>query len=134
MPRTVKEWIGKTDDTPVPRRVQLRVFERFDGRCGGCGQSLRGRRKTCDHKLAIINGGENRETNLQPLGDLCCNPDKNKADVAIKALTYRKRAAHAGIRKRQSRPMPGTYASGIKIPFNGPPIRRRTGEPVGMHR
>jgi 5-methylcytosine-specific restriction protein A len=33
MPRSVAEWIGKTDNTPVPPRVKMRIFERHNGRC-----------------------------------------------------------------------------------------------------
>ena len=32
MTRSLPEWIGKTDDEPVPLRVKLRVFERHDVR------------------------------------------------------------------------------------------------------
>ena len=30
--RSVPEWIGKTDDTPAPPRVRLRVLERCEGK------------------------------------------------------------------------------------------------------
>ena len=36
MIRTTPEWIGKTDDTPVPPHVRLRIFERFGGICCEC--------------------------------------------------------------------------------------------------
>ena len=45
MPRSVPEWVGRTDDTPVPPRVRLRVLERFGRRCDpthGCGRPLPG--------------------------------------------------------------------------------------------
>jgi hypothetical protein len=32
MARTLYEWIGKTDDTPVPPRVRLRVLQHFGRR------------------------------------------------------------------------------------------------------
>ena len=61
MPRSVQEWIGKTDDTPAPPRVRLRVLERFDRCCdpaGGCGRRIRpGDKWICDHRLAIEVGG-----------------------------------------------------------------------------
>ncbi len=100
MTRSVPEWIGKTDSTPVPPRVRLRVYDKFDGRCAVCGIALQDRHWTCDHKIALINGGENRETNLQSLGNACCNKEKNKRDVAQKAQTYRTRSRHLGIKKR----------------------------------
>src|SRR5271154_2454692 len=102
MSRTVPEWFGKTDDAAPPPRVRLRVFDKFGQRCAGCGLSLIGKRWTCDHTKALINGGENRETNLQPLGDGCCNKEKNKVDVAIKSKNYRRRAKHVGVTTRRS--------------------------------
>lgn len=142
MARSVKEWWGKTDDTPVPPRVRLRVLKNFDHRCDGklpdgsrCNLPLTGKRWTCDHKIALINGGENRERNLHPLGDDCCNPKKNAADVAEKSKAYSKQLANYGIRRKpKGRPLPGTRASGIRKPFNGPPVYRDTGKPVGMGR
>jgi hypothetical protein len=41
MPRSLGEWIGRSDDTPVPPRVRLRAFERFARGCDpvlGCGR------------------------------------------------------------------------------------------------
>lgn len=136
MTRSVKEWIGKTDDTPVPPRVRLRVLGRYEHRCALCGrQIMTGERWVCDHKQAIINGGENRERNLQPICDWCDVKVKTPADVAEKSKIYDKARKHYGIkRKPKGRPLPGTYASNIKKPFNGPPIDRRTGKPIGNFR
>lgn len=128
MPRSVKEWIGKTDDTPVPPRVRLRVLDRFGRRCDpelGCGRVLRpGDRWTCDHVHALINGGENRENNLHPLCEWC-EPSKTQADVREKSRTYRVRLGHAGIKvKAVGRPIPGTVASGWKHHVDGTWERR----------
>lgn len=113
MSRTVKEWIGRTDDTPVPPRVKMRVLARFDHCCAGCGRPLIGKRWTCDHVVALINGGENRERNLQPLGDDCCNKTKTRADVALKSKNYARRAKHYGaMRSGRSQ-----WACGRDTPF-----------------
>ena len=123
MPRSVPEWIGKTADTPVPPRVRLRVFERCEGKCGQCTRRVRaGEVWTCEHLVAIINGGENREKNL---GVTCCNclPEKNARDLAIKAFVAKKRKAHLGIR-RTSRPMPGSRSSAFKKCMDGTVVRR----------
>jgi 5-methylcytosine-specific restriction protein A len=126
MSRSVKEWIGKTDDTPVPPRVRDRVFDAKDRRCHACGRQIppRGEAWTCEHLVAIINGGANREINL---GLTCCNclPAKNAADVAQKSLVARKRKKDRGIKARRSRPMMGTIASGWKRPVGGGPAVRR---------
>jgi len=67
-----------------------------------CQRKLRpGDKWTCDHRIAIINGGANRETNLQVLCEWCDKP-KTVFDVREKATVYRKRAKHLGIRKRSS--------------------------------
>lgn len=119
MARSLPQWIGKTDDTAVPERVQMRIFDLKSGTCWGCGRPLRAEPWTCDHIDALINGGENRESNLQALGNKCCNPDKNAADVREKSLIYRKRKKHIGLRKSKWRPMPGTKASGIRKRMSG---------------
>lgn len=128
MPRSVAEWIGRSDDAPVPPRVRLRVLERFDRRCDtelGCGRQIcPGDRWTCDHAVAIINGGENRERNLHPL---CawCDPPKTRADVREKSRTYRARLRHAGIKlKAAGRPIAGTIASGWRHRMDGSWERR----------
>jgi 5-methylcytosine-specific restriction enzyme A len=128
MARSVPEWIGRTDDTPVPPRVRLRVLERF-GRCcdpdRGCGRPLRpGDRWTCDHIVALINGGENRERNLHPL---CawCEPPKTRDDVREKSRSYRTLLRQAGIRLRPTgRPLIGTIASGWRHRMDGTWERR----------
>ncbi|WP_341893795.1 HNH endonuclease signature motif containing protein [Ferrovibrio terrae] len=124
MPRSVEEWVGKTDDTPVPPRVRLRVFEAMKGRCGICGRKVQaGDKWTCEHVKALINGGENREDNL---GVTCswCLPGKNADDVAEKSTTYRKRSKHAGIKKKSSRPLPGSKDSPWKQTLGNGWMRR----------
>jgi len=91
MPRKVPEWIGKTPDTQVPNRVRVRVFEFFDGICQLCtAPILLAKDYRADHRVALINGGENRETNLQPT-HLWCHEAKTRQDVAFKAKTYKAR-------------------------------------------
>jgi 5-methylcytosine-specific restriction enzyme A len=100
--RALPEWIGSTPDTKIPPRVKLRVFERNNGICQcGCGAKInagRGDAWQTDHIIAIVNGGENRESNLRTLLEDCHKP-KTAADVAVKSKTYRMRARHLGIRK-----------------------------------
>ena len=123
MTRSVEEWQGKTDDTPAPPRVRLRVWERCKGLCGQCGRKINaGESWTLEHLKALVNGGANREANL---GVTCgwCLPAKNAADVAEKAVVYRKRAKHLGI-KPKGRPMDGSKASGWRKRFDGTVERR----------
>lgn len=87
MPRSVPEWVGKTDDTPAPPRVRVRVFERCERKCGQCGRKIRpGENWTLEHVIALINSGQNRESNLGVTCDWCL-PEKNAADVAEKSKT-----------------------------------------------
>lgn len=100
MSRAVDEWIGKTDDTPIPPRVRLRIFERDGGRCQcGCNRRiLAGEAWQADHTIAIINGGQNRESNLRTLLDEHHKP-KSRADVAEKSKVARVRKKHLGLMK-----------------------------------
>lgn len=120
MSRSLPEWVGRTDDSPIPPRVRLRVLDRFSRRCDGCGRSIApGVAWACDHVTALVNGGRNREGNLHPL---CawCHPGKTGADLAEKSKVYDLALRHAGIRLRpRGRPLPGTVASGWRRRMDG---------------
>lgn len=123
MSRSVKPWRGKTDDTAVPDRVRVRVFDRERGLCHMCRRLIRtGERWTCEHRVAIINGGANAEDNLCLT---CCNclPIKNRADVAIKSDTYAMRRKHILMRKAK-RIFPGSRADKWKKHVDGSVSRR----------
>jgi len=98
--RSVPEWIGATPDAQPPLRVKLRVFERHNGVCHVAKRKIRaGEPWECDHILAIINGGENRESNLAPI-----LKDKHKAktaaDVRTKSKTAAMKAANLGLKPK----------------------------------
>lgn len=123
MSRVTAEWIGKTDDAKAPPRVQLRTFLRFKGRCVACETMITRRRDwQLDHKVALINGGENRESNLQLL---CtgCHRKKTRADVAAKAATSKTQKRHLGIKTTKC-PMPGSRDSKWKKHMDGRVSRR----------
>ena len=96
--RRVPEWIGKTPDSKVPPRVRLRVFMDYEGRCWLSGRKIApGEPWELEHKVALCNGGEHRESNLAPaLKDK--HRAKTAADIAEKSAVYRKASKHAGIR------------------------------------
>lgn len=110
--RTVREWIGKDDNAKIPPRVKVRVRDRYNGICQLC--KFPAILPHIDHITALINGGENREANLQPV---CrpCHAEKTKADVAIKAKVARIAKKHMGIR-RAGRTIPGRRFDGTPIP------------------
>lgn len=123
MTRSVPEWWGKTDDTPIPDRVRLRVFERHNGICHRVGRKIRvGELWECDHIIALAIGGEHCESNLAPiLKD--AHKEKTREDVALKAKIYRKKAAHLGLKKSRN-PMMGSKASGWKRKMDGTVVKR----------
>ena len=101
MSRKVEEWIGKTDDTPLPPRVRVRLFDAAGGRCAHCGISIRpGNGPQYDHIVALINGGENRESNFQVLC-IPCHSAKTAVDVAEKSRIYEKKAKHLGAKPKR---------------------------------
>lgn len=112
MSRSLPEWIGATDDSQIPLRVRLRVFERFNGICQcGCGIKIQvGDRWEADHRVALINGGTNSETNLVPLLAKH-HKTKTAADVAEKSRVTRIRMKHLGIKKKS------TFACSKDSPF-----------------
>lgn len=106
MSRAVPEWRGKTDDTPVPPRVRARVFLAHDGKCHRTGRKIMpGEAWELEHRIALCNGGENRESNLAPI--LAGKPHREKTaeDVAEKAKVARIRAKHIGAYPKSSRPL-----------------------------
>ena len=123
MPREIPEWIGKNDNSPIPDRVRLRVFEKYHGRCYRSGVRLLPGMWDIDHITAVINGGKNRESNLAPIWKEKPHKDKTREDLKIKAVTYRKKKAYLGFKKK-SRPMPGSKRSGFKIKMDGMVVKR----------
>ena len=116
--RTVKEWSPKSSDTPIPNRVRLRVYDRYEGKCSNCGNEIGVRNPwEVDHKIALANGGLHAESNLRPL---CrpCHLLKTKKDVIEKALIYSIRSKHIGLKKRKHI-MPGSRASKWKKHLDG---------------
>ena len=105
MPRTVKPWQGKTDDSPIPPRVRLRVFRRFGGICQGpCHRKIGPADKwILEHEKAIILGGENRESNLSIRCDWCAK-QKTAIEVEAKAITDKIAKRHVGIKKESTFP------------------------------
>lgn len=122
MSRSVPEWIGATDDTAIPPRVMARVMSRAGGCCEDCSRAFSPHNPPeIDHDTALINGGENRESNLRAL---CrdCHGGKTRADVAEKSTVARKRAKNFGFTPRK-RLIPGSKGTGLRKMINGTVIR-----------
>lgn len=110
MPRSVSEWIGDTDDQRAPKRVRDRIRDRHPT-CYICGRDFSdGKKVALDHVKALINGGENRESNLRPV-HVACHAKKTAADVAEKAKVAAQRQKHRRIvdpPKMRGAPFPTT--------------------------
>lgn len=101
--RSVPEWVAKHPDQAIPKRVKLRVWERCGGRCARTGRKLQvGEPYDFDHILALANGGEHREGNLQIISREA-HREKTREDVKTKAKVDRIRARHLGLSKTKSR-------------------------------
>lgn len=127
MARSVDEWIGKTDDTKVPPRVRMRIFDRENGTCHLTGQKIDPVRDAwdLDHKVSLILGGEHRESNLFPA---LKEPHRKKtaAEVAVKSKIARTRKKHLGIKPEKA----GGFSKRFRRKLNGDVIDTRTGEVV----
>ncbi len=98
--RELEEWKGRTDDAAIPPRVQVRIFGRCNGRCQDCTRKcgVGGEPFQIDHTVALVNGGQHRESNLRLLCTTC-HKDKTKTDVAEKSRVYLRKKTHTGIKK-----------------------------------
>jgi hypothetical protein len=102
MARAVAEWIGATPDTAIPDRVKLRILARQDDRCEGCTRKFDGKLKPVfDHRPALINGGQNRESMIEAVCTTCHAP-RTRADVAEKSKVAAIQRKHK-LRKETSR-------------------------------
>lgn len=125
--RSVPEWIGKTDDQKVPDRVRQRVFDREGGICHLTGEKIDPVRDEwdLDHKVALILGGEHRETNLFPAKR---EPHRRKTavEMKVKSKIARTRKKHLGIAKPKS----SLSHPRFKRCMDGMVVDRRTGEVI----
>lgn len=134
MARSTALWVGKTDDSPIPPRVRDRVFDRHGGRCHKCTRVINakaGETWTCEHVIAIINGGRNAEDNLACTCDNCL-PIKNAEDAAIKKKSTQIRYRSRGIKPKTSQIRSiGFSKAGAKYSrARGLWIDTETGEPL----
>lgn len=127
MTRSIPEWIGKDDDARPPAHVRLRIFERFEGRCHFSGRRiLPGDHWDVDHVKALINGGENRETNMAPILRGKPHKEKTAQDVAEKSRNYRKRAKHLGIKAARPKIQSAGFRKAAPQRSASRPIQRRS--------
>ncbi|MGQ3080643.1 MULTISPECIES: HNH endonuclease [Rhizobium/Agrobacterium group] len=127
MARIVDEWIGATDDQRAPPRVRERIFTR-DSTCHLCKCEIQtGQKWDLDHVTALINGGENRESNLKP-AHRKCHVEKTALDVAEKAKVAAIRKKHLGITR------PKQTIKSAPFPKSGKPKKAVVYRPVTFYR
>lgn len=127
MARTVDEWVGKTDDHRAPGKVRQRVKDREGSICHLCATEIQiGQKWDLDHVKALINGGENRESNLKP-AHRDCHVKKTARDVAEKAKIAAMRGKHTGAirpaQKIRSAPFPQSEKAAKRMEKPMPPRR-----------
>ena len=99
MARTIEEWVAKHDDQAIPARVRLRVFEKFKGVCQLSDVKFYpGDKWEIDHIKELWDGGEHRESNLQPVL-VKAHRKKSTAGKTAKARADRLRKSHIGVPK-----------------------------------
>jgi 5-methylcytosine-specific restriction protein A len=127
MSRAVPEWIGRTDNSKVPDRVRIRVFEREGGVCHLSGLPIDKVRDEwdLDHKVALILGGEHRESNLFPALRQH-HRKKTAVEMAVKSKIANVKKKNFGLRKSKA----GGFQSRFKKKLNGDVVDTRTGEIV----
>lgn len=70
----LKEWVGRRPESMPGQTVLFRLHAKQGGTCAcGCGQIMNFNvdKIDCDHIVALIDGGENRESNCQLLLNAC---------------------------------------------------------------
>ncbi|WP_255571619.1 HNH endonuclease [Ensifer sp. ENS12] len=108
--RSVPEWIAKHDDQKVPDRVRQRVFDREGGICHLTGEKIDPVRDEwdLDHKVALILGGEHRETNLFPAKK---EPHRRKTAVEMKVKSKKPAPARSTLASPNPNPACPTRGS-----------------------
>lgn len=100
--RTVKEWIGKTDDADPTDDCKLRVAKRADYSCQICTRECKWGRGDTDHAVPIWKGGQNRESNLQWVCRTPCHSRKTAQEATERAKERKTQKRVAGIKKQSA--------------------------------
>jgi 5-methylcytosine-specific restriction protein A len=125
MPRTVPEWVGRTDDSSPPTKCKLRIVDRQQECCALTGKRFEaGDKIEFDHIVPLWLGGQNRESNLQAV---LAEPHRRKTSVeaTVRGKIDRNRAKRLLGKKKSSLSHPF-----LKKRMDGSVVDRRTGEIV----
>lgn len=98
--RDVIEWIGATPNSVPPDEVKRRVLLRYNRTCHWTGVPIRpGDEWDTDHVIALINGGQNRESNLAPIRRGKAHKEKTRVDMEEADYVKRVQKRHYGLKK-----------------------------------
>lgn len=102
--REVPEWIADHPDQDIPRRVKLRIFDRYGGKCAITGKKLRAGEVDFDHKTRLRDGGEHRESNIWPVWRPA-HREKTAQENSDGAKADKIKAKHLGIYPKSRTPL-----------------------------
>lgn len=104
---------------PLTRKQRAEAHDLHGGICCVCLQPIApGEPFIDEHIIPLALGGTNKPDN-RGIAHIQCAKIKTKRDQKVIAKSIRVRAKHLGARKRTSRPIPGSKASGIRKRMNG---------------
>lgn len=129
MARSVKEWVGRNDDAMPTKAVFDRLYAKQGGKDAMTGIPFAPGDKICrDHIVPLIDGGENRESNLQLITE-----KQHKLKTAHEAMERAKtRAKQHAHRSYVTAPQPGSLP-GARVKYSrarGVWVDRLTGQIV----
>lgn len=107
--KNLKEWVGRTPEAMPGQTVLLRLYAKQNEICAcGCGQvmNLNRDKVDCDHIMALIDGGDNRESNLQLLLH-ACHKLKTSAEASARSEERRHKAKAFTALRNQPGTLPG---------------------------
>lgn len=105
MPRSVKAWVGLTDDAMPPPACKRRILARQGDKCAISGKPFTAKEKPqFDHIVPLWLDGKNCEENLQAIH---ADPHKRKtaAEAAVRAKSNATKDKHLGLKDAPARPL-----------------------------
>lgn len=116
------------DRTEFPAAVKKARFRHCckDGvpHCENCGNSIRAGHMVYEHLQADGLGGEPTYENCRVYCDVCADKKTGEQDIPRMAKADRQLKSAFGVKRKTSRPIPGSRASGLRKRMDGTVERR----------
>jgi len=116
--RPIDEWVGKTALSRLSGETKDRILHRFGDGCADCTREFSPKLKPqFDHRPPLSQGGENRESKIEPV---CaeCHRQRSSKDGRVRAAIKRYRAKLWGIKAPSKHPVPGGKRTKLKKKYN----------------